>query len=164
MKKIVLMLLVAMVPFLTMAQKRSKKNKDVKTEIVQPIPNVNFKASSFTFDGDTKTLTEVVIDKFYCDKGNLFCAALMKSARKKPISFTTSDTASVGKLKSANSIFKSSVKGILLLGKNKFKAELFFDVRKGVDFIGCNGNIVFDGSSLGLKESKLMISFKGIQK
>ena len=32
MKKIVLMLLVAMVPFLTMAQKRSKKGKKVKTE------------------------------------------------------------------------------------------------------------------------------------
>ena len=32
MKKIVLMMLVAMVPFLTMAQKRSKKDKNVKTE------------------------------------------------------------------------------------------------------------------------------------
>ena len=32
MKKITLMLLVAMVPFLTMAQKRSKKNKKAKTE------------------------------------------------------------------------------------------------------------------------------------
>jgi len=32
MKKIVLMMLVAMVPFLTMAQKRSKKGKNVKTE------------------------------------------------------------------------------------------------------------------------------------
>jgi len=32
MKKIILMLLVAMVPFLTMAQKRSKKAKKVKTE------------------------------------------------------------------------------------------------------------------------------------
>ena len=32
MKKIVLMMLVAMVPFLTMAQKRSKKEKNVKTE------------------------------------------------------------------------------------------------------------------------------------
>ena len=33
MKKIVLIMLVAMVPFLTMAQKRSKKEKNVKTEI-----------------------------------------------------------------------------------------------------------------------------------
>ena len=32
MKKIVLMMLVAMIPFLTMAQKRSKKGKKVKTE------------------------------------------------------------------------------------------------------------------------------------
>ena len=33
MKKIVLMMLVAMVPFLTMAQKKAKKKKNVKTEI-----------------------------------------------------------------------------------------------------------------------------------
>ena len=32
MKKITLILLVAMVPFLTMAQKRSKKNKTTNTE------------------------------------------------------------------------------------------------------------------------------------
>ena len=34
MKKIVLMMLVAMIPFLTMAQKRSKKGKQVETEKV----------------------------------------------------------------------------------------------------------------------------------
>ena len=32
MKKIILMILVAMIPFVTMAQKRSKKGKNVKTE------------------------------------------------------------------------------------------------------------------------------------
>ena len=43
MKKIVLMLLVAMVPFLTMAQKRSKKGKNVKTEkIVESNSTYNF--------------------------------------------------------------------------------------------------------------------------
>ena len=182
MKKIVLMMLVAMVPFLTMAQKRSKKIKDVKTEIVKPPQSIDSKArlgiipssaqvtaeidpknilfanaSSLTFDKDTKTLTEVVIDKLDCDKENLFCAALMKSSRKKPITFTTKDRASVPKLKSD---LKSAVKGILLVGKNKFKAELFFNVKKGA----AGGNIVFDGSSLGLKEGKLMISFKGKQK
>ena len=43
MKKIVLMMLVAMVPFLTMAQKRSKKEKNVKTEkIVESNSTYNF--------------------------------------------------------------------------------------------------------------------------
>jgi hypothetical protein len=164
MKKIVLMMLVAMVPFLTMAQKRSKKNKEVKTEVVKQIPNINSKVSSFTFDRDTKTLTEVVIDKLDCDKENLFCAALMKSARKKPITFKTKDEASDAKLKSADSRFGRYVSGFLLVGKNKYKAELFFDVREGAELISCKGNIVFDGSSLGLKEGKLMITFKGKQK
>jgi TolA-binding protein len=35
MKKIVLMMLVAMVPFMTMAQKRSKKNKNAKIEKIE---------------------------------------------------------------------------------------------------------------------------------
>jgi hypothetical protein len=189
MKKIVLMMLVAMVPFLTMAQKRSKKIKDVKTEIVKPPQSIDSKArlgiipssaqvtaeidpknivfanaSSLTFDKDTKTLTEVVIDKLDCDKENLFCAALMKSARKKPITFKTKDEASDAKLKSADSRFGRYVSGFLLVGKNKYKAELFFDVREGAELISCKGNIVFDGSSLGLKKSKLMITFKGEQK
>ena len=164
MKKIVLMMLVAMVPFLTMAQKRSKKNKDVKTEIVKPIPNVNSKVSSFTFDRDTKTLTELVIDKLDCDKENLFCAALMKSARKKPITFKTKDEASDAKLKSADSRFSSYVSGVLIVGKNKYKADLFFDVRKKEEMIVFGGNIVIDGSLLELKESKVMITFKGKQK
>ena len=43
MKKIVLMMLVAMIPFLTMAQKRSKKGKNVKTEkIVDSNSTYNF--------------------------------------------------------------------------------------------------------------------------
>ena len=32
MKKLVILMLVAMVPFLTMAQKRTKKDKEIKTE------------------------------------------------------------------------------------------------------------------------------------
>ena len=164
MKKIVLMMLVAMVPFLTMAQKRSKKNKEVKTEIVKQIPNVNSKVSSFNFDRDTKTLTEVVIDKLDCDKENLFCAALMKSAGKKPITFKTKDEASDAKLKSADSRFRSCVSGVLVLGKNKYEADLFFDVRKKEEMILFSGNIVIDGSLLNLKESKVIITVKGQQK
>ena len=43
MKKIVLMMLVAMIPFLTMAQKRSKKGKNTKVEkVVQSKSSVEF--------------------------------------------------------------------------------------------------------------------------
>ena len=164
MKKITLMLLVAMVPFLTMAQKRSKKNKEMKSEIVKPIPNVNSKVSSFTFDRDTRTLTEVVIDKLDCDKKNLFCAALMESVRKNPITFKTKDEASDARLKSADSRFRSCVSGVLILGENKYKADLFFDARKKEEMIVFNGNIVIDGSLLELKDTKLIIIVKGQQK
>ena len=42
MKKIVLMLLVAMVPFLTMAQKRSKKDKQAVEQVKKSNASVEF--------------------------------------------------------------------------------------------------------------------------
>ena len=164
MKKITLMLLVAMVPFLTMAQKRSKKNKEVKTERVKPIPNVNSKASSFTFDRDTKTITKIVIDKLDCTKETSFCETLMKLAGKKPIIFKTTDEASDARLKSADSRLRSYVSGVLLVGKNEYKADLFFDVRATDEVISFYSNLVIEGSLLELKESKVMITVKGQQK
>tara|TARA_B100000795_G_scaffold4505_1_gene3175 strand:+ start:96 stop:524 length:429 start_codon:yes stop_codon:yes gene_type:complete len=53
MKKIVLMMLVAMIPFLTMAQKRSKKGKKVKTEkVVESNSSYDF----MVITGDETTL------------------------------------------------------------------------------------------------------------
>ena len=40
MKKLIVIMLVAMIPFITMAQKKSKKNKNAKQEV--KIPTVNF--------------------------------------------------------------------------------------------------------------------------
>jgi hypothetical protein len=154
------MLLLAMVPFLNMAQKRSKKNKEIKTEIVKPAPIVSSKASSFTFDSDTKTPTMIVFDLFDCDKENFFCAALKKSARKKPITFKTEDVFSDAKLISADSKFRNFVSGVLLIGKNKCEAELFFDVTKKKEMIFFQGIVVIDGSVLGLDEGKAMITVK----
>jgi hypothetical protein len=163
MKKITLMLLVAMVPFLTMAQKRSKKNKEVKTERVKPIPNINSKASSFTLDRDTRIITEAVIDKLDCPKEDLFCGRLMKLAGKQPIIFETTDEAPKEK-PSINSRLSSYVSGVLLVGKNEYKADLFFDVRATDEVTSFYGNLVIEGSLLELKESKVMITVKGMQK
>ena len=57
MKKIVLIMLVAMVPFLTMAQKRSKKGKNVKTEeIVES--NSSYEFMVITAIGTSKVETK----------------------------------------------------------------------------------------------------------
>jgi hypothetical protein len=159
------MLLLAMVPFLTMAQKRSKKNKEIKTEAVKPIPNTNSKASSFTFNSDTKTPTLIVIDSFNCDKENFFfCEALTKSARKKLITFKTKDVSSDARLKSDDSKFRYFVNGTLLIGKKKYEADLFYDVSKYKEGFNFVGNIIIDGSSLGLDDDKVMITVKYYQK
>jgi len=162
MKKIVLMMLVAMIPFLTIAQKRSNKNKELQTETVKPIPNVNTKASSFNFDRDTKTITQVVIDKLDCTKENFFCAVLMKEARKKPLIFKAEKK--VKNLKPGESKFKSKVAGILAVGKNEYKVELFFNAKEKDGSISFIGNLVIEGSLLDAKESKVMITVKGMQK
>jgi len=55
MKKLIVIMLVAMIPFITMAQKRSKKDKKAKQEV--KIPSVNFmviKGMAITPDMDMK--------------------------------------------------------------------------------------------------------------
>ena len=56
MKKLILLMLVAMIPFLTMAQKRSKKNKKVETETVSSYEFMVISGYQMMTDGDKKTI------------------------------------------------------------------------------------------------------------
>ena len=63
MKKLIVIMLVAMIPFITMAQKRSKKDKKAKQEV--KIPTVNFmviRGVSF-FKGDATDMMQDMTDQ-----------------------------------------------------------------------------------------------------
>ena len=64
MKKLIVIMLVAMVPFITMAQKKSKKDKKAKQEV--KIPTVNFmviRGVSFSEGDGADIMTQDVMDQ-----------------------------------------------------------------------------------------------------
>ena len=64
MKKLIVIMLVAMIPFITMAQKRSKKDKKAKQEV--KIPTVNFmviRGVSFSEGDGADIMTQDVMDQ-----------------------------------------------------------------------------------------------------
>ena len=64
MKKLITIMLVAMVPFITMAQKKSKKDKKAKQEV--KTPTVNFmviKGVSFSEGDGADIMTQDVMDQ-----------------------------------------------------------------------------------------------------
>ena len=64
MKKLIVIMLVAIVPFITMAQKKSKKDKKAKQEV--KIPTVNFmviRGVSFSEEDGADIMTQDVMDQ-----------------------------------------------------------------------------------------------------
>ena len=64
MKKLIIIMLVAMVPFITMAQKKSKKNKNAKQEV--KISTVNFmviRGVSFSEGDGADIMTQDIMDQ-----------------------------------------------------------------------------------------------------
>jgi len=64
MKKLIVIMLVAMIPFITMAQKRSKKDKKAKQEV--KIPTVNFmviRGVSFSEGDGADIMTQDIMDQ-----------------------------------------------------------------------------------------------------
>ena len=64
MKKLIVIMLVAMVPFITMAQKRSKKDKKAKQEV--KIPTINFmviRGVSFSEGDGADIMTQDIMDQ-----------------------------------------------------------------------------------------------------
>jgi hypothetical protein len=83
MKKLVILMLVAMVPFLTMAQKRTKKNKETKTETTSGASAV---ASNFMIiKGVEVDMTQEGMDQEEKDSEDVSLARLIKK-HIKPIS------------------------------------------------------------------------------
>jgi hypothetical protein len=159
MKKILFLLCALAVTNVTFAQERANKSNEQVTKEEA----IYAKASSFKFDSKTNTITEVVMPKFLCLKV-LGCEELIKTSRRQPIIFTTKNIAIDFKAKDARDNINRKVSGIIVVGENKYKADLFFhtstDKDKKVSFIG---NIVLEGSSLESTEGKAVtITIKGI--
>jgi hypothetical protein len=164
MKKIVLMLLVAMFPFLTTAQKRSEKSKQVNTEqLKRNMPGPFAKAVKFNFHKETKNITEIIIGKILCNDGDNVCAELIEITDKKNIIFTTKNKAFSSKDPKTKGLNVQEVHGNIFLGDNNYKAELSFLIQesnKG-NKSKFEGRLVFNGSFLKNKKDKVILFLSG---
>ena len=101
-------------------------------------PSMSSIAESFVFDRKSKTLTSFEISKVNCTEG---CEELIKLANDKVMTFKSSAIAEP--LNKSNVGFMSQVRGTFVIGDQKFRANLKFNVDnindEGVQF---SGNII----------------------
>jgi hypothetical protein len=103
------------------------------------------KATSFTFDRKNRVVSSFTFKNVECNGENMLCKEVIEISGKKEMSFTSASDAVdyTGNLE-----FDRRVKGILVIGKNEFNAELLFNVKKennGALFLGM---LTFNGGSI----------------
>ena len=134
MKKIILMILVAMIPFVTMAQKRSKKGKNVKTEKISE-SNSSYEFMIITGYEMTSKVGARAVGGTAVANANEEVKEMMKSNSKIRVSFDFG-------------IISNSEASSLLRNARNFRtmaAAVNAAANEGWDFV--SSNIVLSGSS-----------------
>jgi hypothetical protein len=104
------------------------------------------RATSFTFDRENRVVSSFTFKNVESKGESILSKEVMKISGKKEMSFKSGSEAVEY---TGNLEFDRRVKGILVIGKNEFNAELLFNVKKennGVLFLGMlrfNGGSVF---------------------
>ena len=135
MKKLVILMLVAMVPFLTMAQKRTKKDKEIKTETTDRSSSVT--SNFMVIKGVEVDMTQEGMDQEEKDSEDVSLDRLIKKSIK-PVSrfYISYDVGPLSKesqkLTDASKDFRSMAQAV------NASAEY------GWEFM--NATVVFDGS------------------
>jgi K(+)-stimulated pyrophosphate-energized sodium pump len=113
-------------------------------------------ATSFNFDIDTKTITDIAISKIVCNNNSEVCRELIKLSEEQNIMFNAQAMAI--DIKAADSKFSRKVAGFLLVGKKKYKANLSFNITRDD-----NGSIFYGSilSEYGARKDEVIIEIKG---
>tara|TARA_B110000902_G_C13902616_1_gene434987 strand:- start:103 stop:624 length:522 start_codon:yes stop_codon:yes gene_type:complete len=102
------------------------------------------KATSFTFDRKNRVVSSFAFKNVECQSEGDLCIEVMEASGLKEMSFKSN---SDGVDYTGNLEFNRRVKGILVIGKREFNAELLFNVKKvnkGSLFLGM---LTFNGRS-----------------
>jgi len=103
------------------------------------------KATSFTFDRKNRVVSSFTFKNVECQSESELCIEVMKASGLKEISFKS---ASDGVDYTGNLEFDRRVKGILVIGKSEFNAELLFNVKKVNKSSLFLGMLTFNGGSI----------------
>ena len=117
------------------------------------------KATAFTFDAKNKSVSSFTFNNVDCKDDNKLCEEILKFSGKNEMSFTSlSDVID----NSVGLEFDRKVKGILVIGKNEFKAELMFRMKSTNNKVSFTGKLyVNNGSILKYAFDKVEIFVKG---
>jgi len=118
------------------------------------------KATSFTFDGKNKSISSFTFNNVQClDEDIKICEKLIQISEKEEMSFESKSDVGYysGDLK-----FEKQIKGILVVGGNKFKSEFLFNVKKDNNGVLFTGMLTFNGGDV-LKNDIITLSVKGKQ-
>tara|TARA_B110000090_G_scaffold185217_1_gene213083 strand:- start:528 stop:1304 length:777 start_codon:yes stop_codon:yes gene_type:complete len=103
------------------------------------------KATSFTFDKINKSVSSFTFSNVQCKDESMICKELIQISEKEEMSFKSlSDVGSY----SGDLDFDKQVKGILVIGGNKFKSEFLFNVRKENNSNSFTGMLMFNGEDV----------------
>ena len=145
-------------PILGETDNISHEETSINKQLIVEDTSVSSYATSFTFDIDTKTITDIVIGKIECNNNSAACRELINFSQEQSVMFNT--PAMAIDIKAADSKFTREVAGFLLIGKNKYKAKLSFNIRKDDNGLLFYGSILSD---YGARKEKVVIDVKGIQ-
>tara|TARA_B100001142_G_C14325465_1_gene652074 strand:- start:167 stop:2539 length:2373 start_codon:yes stop_codon:yes gene_type:complete len=120
---------------------------------------ITSKVSLFNFNSDNKTITNFSIENIECKEVSSVCKQLVELASAQPIVFNTNQKSS--SYSSDKDGFERKVSGSLLIGDNKCKVDLLFDVRKVGKGILFTGSVTFDSAFLDSDEGEVTLYVKG---
>jgi len=103
------------------------------------------RATSFTFDRKNRVVSSFTFKNVECKGEAILCKEVMKISGKKEMSFRAGSEAVDYR---GNLEFDRRVKGILVIGKNEFNAELLFNVKKENNSSVFLGMLTFNGGSI----------------
>jgi len=112
------------------------------------------KATSFTFDRKNKAVSSFTFNTIECNDEGLIYKELIQLSEKEEMYFKSESdvTDYVGDLE-----FDKTIKGVLVIGGNKFKSEFLFNANKENKGISFTGMLNFSGGDI-LKNTSDMIS------
>ena len=121
---------------------------------------MNTKATSFTFDGKNKSISSFTFNNVHClDEYMKICKKIMQISEKEEMYFESKSDVGYysGELE-----FEKQIKGILVVGGNKFISDFLYNVKKDNNGVSFTGMLTFNGGDV-LNNDIITLSVKGKQ-
>ena len=122
--------------------------------------NIESIATSFNFDRQTRTVTEIVIDEIVCRSESYQCDELLKLSNNKKIIFKSTDVSVDSRINE----FDRKVLGELYVSDTKMEATLLFHLKASERGLMLLGSIILSADNFKKASSDVTIYVKGKQR